>query len=269
MKKIIAIFMVLLMVTCIFAGCANNNNSPTGTKPTTTAPNTDPTEQVDVMHITDLKPTGSSVELKHVKLTDDWSTTNTITSISHVNGGKYMYMADNLPVFANEWDDIKNVKLADLTKQANATYHTISVMKTSGNISNSIFNIVFDEETESLTIDEAYNNGLYNYTIASAGGEKFDSIVEEVCGENENPIQTFIDAMGQPTSVFYTDFEEHITFTIVYTFSMHSLVLTGYEKTGDNIEGNRIWLDSIQICGNGSYAFKEATTATETKIQLK
>jgi hypothetical protein len=288
MKKYIATILILTMCLTIVCGCSSKNVDPTNnSEPTVstnanenpTSSNTNPSEaipdpsepnQEDVLHILDLKPTGEIVTVPELAISEWWSTKTQLNDISHINGGTYSYVKNHIGVSLNNWDDMKNVKIAEITRSVDVGSYNVSVMRPAGQyMSHSVVSYVFGNETSAMTVGQAYDNGMYKCVLTSALDSDFDNLMTKITGEYEDPVQAIIETWGMPSEVYYTDFTYHYAFKLIYKVDdSRSIVFTGYEKLEDFDQGYRMNFDTISIYGNNSQAMKDLTAEDEYNIKL-
>lgn len=289
MRKYISIALIITLCISLACGCTskidesnptNNITAPTVPRETQNNQNTDPTiehtapsdpdVEKDVLHILNLKPTGQIADIPELKICEWWTTKTKLNDISHIDGGTYSYVKSYVGVSHNSWDEMKNVKISDITKSVGMDCCNVSVMRPDGQYaSHSVVSYMFGDEANEMTVGQAFDNGVYKCVLTTALSSDFDNLMTKITGEYENPVESIIETWGMPTEVYYTDFKYHYAFNLIYKVDdNHSIVFTGYEKLEDFDKGYRMNFDTISIYGNNSQAMKDLTAEDEYNIKL-
>ena len=281
MKKWIALFLAVVMIAATFTACGKDEEKPTEpSKPVVEEPVEKPTEStptetepeetepvVEYFSVLGLNPTGTVCTIEDIEFDESMSMLSDFTDISKINGSNYMYLHSCLPVDVATWDELKDVKVADIDKNTNYNKYTIAVMDGAF----SAYNCLFDESASEMTIGEAYEAGLYSYIVLSESEDYYSSFTDRLLEgtDYEYMLEALVNVMGQPSYVYYSDFTNHITFDVVYELEDRYIVINGYEKMEDiENETNRICVQIVTAYGKNAESYKALSTVDETRFDL-
>lgn len=299
MKKIICLLAIIAML-CTCAACAQKEksdplkdflnstqsdvSSSTGDNATdkeeSSSPSTpsetqdDPSENKDVFSILNLKPTHKEKDDLQFTLANGLGI-NTDFTIPKNSKDYYSYLYNSLPQKYSSWGELKNIKFKNVAKSTYSGYYTISLMTESENMKevyNSYITCVFDVNDENMTIGKAYDEKMYHYVLASENDQYYEDWMSQLASSAncETALEAVIKTLGMPSSVHYTDFQNHATFDIVYKLNDKALIFTGYEKFEDFTDNkDRLVIQSIAVSGINSTNYIVTIEESENRISLK
>ena len=292
-KKVIPILVATAMLSTMMVGCAKDidkpaepeekeeitaptEQTPTEEQPTVEAPEGELEPVKKMLKIKELKPTGTIVNIQDVDLQNGKTIFTSFKDIDKVEGGIYSYTSEYIGREAKTWDEIKDVKIEEITPSGTTGNYTIALSRPSTAIQGaylSLFVCVFDVEDKTMTVEEAYDAGMYYYLLISDfDEEEFSAFEFSLNGGAEamSTVECMMNKIGVPTAVYYHDFGNHITFDMLYELEDRVIVLSGYEKMEDyENDADRLVLQSISVYGKGSTEYTSLITETDSRIMLK
>lgn len=231
-------------------------------------------ENSNTLSILNLKPTQTTINNLQFTLANGLGVDTDLTVLKN-DKCYYSYLYESLPRNYNTWKELKNIKFKNISKSSYSNNYTISLMEPSGNISgmyDSYIVCVFDVNNENMTVGEAYENKMYHYVLATENDQYYEKWMNELAfkANCNTAFEAIIKTIGMPSSVHYTDFQNHATFDIVYKLKDKALIFTGYEKFEDYTDDkDRLVIQSIAISGINSTNYLETIKETDTRTSLK
>lgn len=285
MKKILCLLVIIIMIFACSACAQNNTDIPNDSIGSTQSDGTQNNEQDTTKVPGDIdNNAGESFSILNLNPTNEVKTDlqftlanglGSDTDFSVLNDGHYSYMQNSLPCKHNSWKELKKVQFKEISKNESFGCYTISIMKKSDTIyglNDSYITCVFDVSDENMTVGKAYEENLYYYIIASEADQYFSQWMNQLAFDAncETALEAVVKTLGMPSSVHYTDCQNHATFDIVYKMKDKALIFTGYEKFEDyTSDKDRLVIQYITISGINSTNYIDTIAETDTRINLK
>lgn len=254
-KKIVLLsilFIAIISIAIVLILKINNNSNLTD-KPLVNDEN-ETLEEDDTVskrnsYILGLKPTHDITSEYPFIGWKKWSVGHEFSDLSHLNKGYYYFHveSDNNEVFEGSWEELKDLPVESVSVNSNTRKIYVQYINDETNKESFAITYNLDENISNMTIQEAIEEGYWNYEESTTTKFFYTKFFEE---EPEGEyVEEIINVWGMPSEVSYTLYEDQfVWFSLKYKTKDYTVHLIGNEYLECDEECMNI--QSIVVLGN-------------------